>query len=88
MRLVYLLLQIGELLQYLIVGLAIDAQACKQCVAAGIDGLGSRSGFGFGACLGLGSGGRLFLCRGLFGLGPGSDLRALGIRPLQIPEES
>ena len=27
MRLVYLLLQIGELLQYLIVGLAIDARA-------------------------------------------------------------
>ncbi len=61
MRLVYLLLQIGELLQYLIVGLTIDAQAYKQCVAAGIDGLGSRSGFGFGACLGLSLGAALVL---------------------------
>ena len=71
MCLVNLLLQTGELLQYLIVGLAVYAQACEQRVAAGIDGLGSRSGFGLGAGLGLGFGGRLFLRWGLFGLGGG-----------------
>ena len=78
MRLIYLLLQVGELLQYLIVGLAINAQACKQCVTTRINGLGSGPGFSFGAGLGLGFSGRLLLSRGLLALAGAFFAAALG----------